>query len=306
MTTSRRAWLMVCPFQATAFPSGARGSDGAAGMGELDGELDFHDEPVVRALGDGLVAMSEHLRAEVRQDDPARTDGVEVTGQGRVVQVIADAALERVSLAYEEIDASRGIHQALAPLGVPRVDDRAPCPLDAQGIGRRAALVLDWEPGDREGAERGGGARLELDEIGLESTRHPGRAREQHLHRCRQPLPSARRAGDGEERLAPRELAVEDEEGEPAEVVAVQMREEDAADGDGIDAGRLERDERCRAAVDEDAAVLRPLEAEAGLEEAAGAEGVGGAEDAEPEPGQITHRERATEWRPSCIEGSTQ
>jgi hypothetical protein len=123
-----------------------------------------------------------------------------------------------------------------------------------------------------------------------EPGRSPGGAREQDLHRCRHPLPDARRAGDHERALAPAELAVEDEEGNASEVVAVEMREEDAADRSGVDARTLHADEGRGATVDQDSAV-GALEAEAGLQAPAGAESVARPEEAQTEPGgdRATH-----------------
>jgi hypothetical protein len=117
-----------------------------------------------------------------------------------------------------------------------------------------------------------------------EPGRSPGGAREQDLHRCRHPLPDARRAGDHERALAPAELAVEDEEGNAAEVVAVEMREEDAADGSRVDARALHPDEGRGAAVDQDSDAAGALEAEAGLEASPAAEGITGAEESQPQP----------------------
>jgi hypothetical protein len=142
--------------------------------------------------------------------------------------------------------------------------------------------MLDREPGDRQGADRCGRARRELDEVGAEPAGRPGGAGKQDLHRRHHPLASARRPGDDERALAPAELAVEDEEGHAAEVVTVEVREEDAVDRGGIDAGALQGDERRGAAVDQDAAA-GTVEAETGLEAPAAAEGVAGAEEAKPE-----------------------
>jgi hypothetical protein len=135
---------------------------------------DVHDEPVVGALDGGLVAAGQHLGAEVRQDHAAGADPVEMTGQGSVVDVISDRVLERVRLAHEEVGISSGVHQSLAPLGVTRVGDSAPGPLDTQRVGRRAARVLDRESGDSHRPDGGGRPCLDLDELGVKTAVRAG------------------------------------------------------------------------------------------------------------------------------------
>src|SRR5262249_2830740 len=89
----------------------------------------------------------------------------------------------------------------------------------------------------------------------------------------------ARRPCDHQRALAPRkELGVHQEEGERAEMVAVQMREHDAVDLVRIETLRLEGDKRGRPAIDEQLA-FRCFEKEAGVEPAAGAEGITRSDD---------------------------
>ena len=61
-------------------------------------------------------------------------------------------------------------------------------------------------------------------------------------------------------------------------MVAVQMREDDGVDAVGIEAVRLERDQRRRAAIDQQRA-FGGLEEETGIESAAGAEGIARSDD---------------------------
>ena len=91
----------------------------------------------------------------------------------------------------------------------------------------------------------------------------------------------AGRPGDGERTFAPRhELRVEQQERQRAEMVAVQVRQDDAVDLAVVEPARLERHHRGRAAIDQQGR-LRGLEPEAGVEAAAGTEGVAGADDGE-------------------------
>ena len=53
-------------------------------------KLEVHDEPVVGALGGGLVEAGQHLGTEVSQDHAPCADPVEVADQGRVVQVVSN------------------------------------------------------------------------------------------------------------------------------------------------------------------------------------------------------------------------
>ncbi len=80
--------------------------------------------------------------------------------------------------------------------------------------------------------------------------------------------------GDGQRTLAScQELGVEQQERQPAEMIAVQMRQDDAVDPQRIDALRLQRHQCGSAAIDQQGAA-RALQQEAGVEPAAGAEGI--------------------------------
>jgi hypothetical protein len=85
------------------------------------------------------------------------------------------------------------------------------------------------------------------------------------------------RAGDGQRAGAPAELAVEDQERQPAEVVAVQVGDEHGADLAGVEAAGPERAERCRPAVEQDGCLARRAQVDAGLVTPAAAEGIAGA-----------------------------
>ena len=125
----------------------------------------------------------------------------------------------------------------------------------------------------RARADRRRRALGQLDEVGGETPGHRRRAREEHLHRRLDAGADARRARDDQRPRAPAELAIQHEERHAAEVVAVQVAQDDPADLARIDAGALQRDERGGAAVEEDG-IARPREMQARLKPAAAAEGV--------------------------------
>ena len=127
-----------------------------------------------------------------------------------------------------------------------------------------------------------GRADLDLHDLERKAPRLVSAPREEHLERRLDPRPRAGRAGDDQRTLAPRhELRVEQQERQRAEMVAVQMRQDDAVDIAVIEPARLQRHRRGRAAIDQQRR-LRGFQPEAGVEAAAGAEGIAGADDGEP------------------------
>jgi hypothetical protein len=121
----------------------------------------------------------------------------------------------------------------------------------------------------------------EFVEVHREPAPHPGGAGKQHLHRRLHALADPGWAGDVRGSGAVGELAVQDQEREAAEVVAVQVRHQHQPNLVGILALLLEGDQRGGAAVQQDitAVVARGVQQDAGLEAAAAAEGVTGANE---------------------------
>jgi hypothetical protein len=117
--------------------------------------------------------------------------------------------------------------------------------------------------------DRDGHAVLELDVGRLEAPRDGGGAGEEELHRRVQARAHARRPRHHQRPRAAVELAVEHEEGDAAEVVHVEMREQHPADLGRVERHALETDERGGAAVEEDASLARAGQVQAGLEAAA-------------------------------------
>src|SRR6266404_186069 len=100
------------------------------------------------------------------------------------------------------------------------------------------------------------------------------RFRKEYFEELIDPCPRAWRACNQQRPLAAcKKLSVEQEERKRTEMVPVQMRKQDAVDTVGVEAVRLERDQRRGAEVDQ----KRPFggfEKEAGIEPATGAEGI--------------------------------
>ena len=117
-------------------------------------------------------------------------------------------------------------------------------------------------------------AHLDLHHLPRKAPLVRGGARKEYLERRIQPCTRARRPRDQERPLAlGKELGIEQEERKCAEMVAVQMREHDPIDAIGIEAVRLERDQRGGTAIDQERA-LRRLDEKTRVEPAAGAEGI--------------------------------
>jgi hypothetical protein len=119
----------------------------------------------------------------------------------------------------------------------------------------------------------------QLGEPDVESPPDGRRARKEHLHRLAHAGLDAGRSHHDERARAPRELAVEDQERDAAEVIAVQVGEDHRVDRRGIDAEAAHRNQGRRAAVDEGLGRAR-LEMDARLEAPAAAERVARAEEA--------------------------
>src|SRR5438128_1945949 len=91
----------------------------------------------------------------------------------------------------------------------------------------------------------------------------------------------ARWAGHGERPCAPLELSVEDQEGHAAEVITVQVREDDGVDRLRVHAEAAHRDERGGAAVEQHLRAGR-LDVDARLEPPAAAERIARSEKPDP------------------------
>ena len=95
-----------------------------------------------------------------------------------------------------------------------------------------------------------------------------------------QPVAEARRARERERPSAPaHQMRVEQEERQAAEMIAMQVAHQHRLDAVGLDAETLERDQRGRPAIDQEAR-FRCRHQEAGVIPAAAAEGVAAAEKA--------------------------
>jgi len=112
-----------------------------------------------------------------------------------------------------------------------------------------------------------------------------GGTREEDLHRRLHPSAGPGRPGDDQGTRPPAELTIQDQERQSAEVVSVQVGQEDPADLRRVHAGSLHRDQRRRAAVDEKSAVCVAQE-KAGLEAPPASERVACPQELKPDLAQ--------------------
>ncbi|OLE38913.1 MAG: hypothetical protein AUG00_04070 [Candidatus Rokubacteria bacterium 13_1_20CM_2_70_7] len=230
-------------------------------------------DPLI-AVGLEVRSAVEHILVQVSEDETPAAQAGAVGHQRVIVEVILDSLLEEVGFADEQVGAGRRLHQRLRPLGVAGIDDDFAAVLDAQGVGGGPAGVGHLERGDGGRADDRGASIDQLQELDGEAAGHAGRAGEEDLHGRLEAGGYAGRTRDLERTRSPPELPVEDQEGQAAEMVAVQMREHDPLDGVRIEAGALHGDERRSAAVDQDAPAVSAAQVQTGLEPPATAERV--------------------------------
>lgn len=241
--------------------------------------LQLDDQAVMRRLRVDSVQVAEHVGAHVGEDEAAAGQLSAIRRKRFVVEVGPHLFVERVGLANEEVGVARGIDERIGPLGVAGIGDGLARAVDAQRVGRCTARVDDGVGRHHDQADLRGGALGQLDELDGEALLGARGPREEHLHRVADARLDARRAGDDERPCAPRdELGVQDEEGQAAEVIAVEVADEDGLDVVRIDVEAAHRDERRRAAVEQDGAGCGSDE-DARLEPPAAAEGVAAAKE---------------------------
>src|SRR5262245_53200483 len=166
-------------------------------------------------------------------NDSLAVEAVAILAEGLVVEVVLDLLLEEVRFADEEVGAPRGIHQALGPFRVARVDDHLPAVLDAQGVGGRAASVLDEERRDASRSDEGRRALPKPGKLDGEAAVYSGRARKEHLHRRLDALPHSGWSADHERPCPPTKLPIEDEERQAPEVISMEMGQQHVASRPG-------------------------------------------------------------------------
>ncbi len=195
----------------------------------------------------------EHVGAHVREDEPLRSDLAAVLHERPVVEVERDAFLVEIGLADEEVASLGCSGESFGPLGVPGVRENSARVLESKRVRGSAARVADFIRRHGEGAESARELGLHLDDPGLEFSLDPRGARKEDLHRLRQSLGCARRAGYEKRTLAARELGIEKEERNPSEVVPVEVAHHDDVNGGRVDRRSLQPDESRRSAVHQSA-----------------------------------------------------
>src|SRR3954447_13108258 len=179
-----------------------------------------------------------------------------------------------ITLDDEEIGAVGDGYQGVHPFGVAGVGEQRLAVGEAQRRRWRARIVHDLGGRDRMSQHFGLPAHVELHHLPRKPPLVRGGARKEYFERRIQPCARARRPRDQERPLAlGKELGIEQKERKRAEMVAVQMRKHDPIDAIGIEAVRLERNQRRGPAIDQEGA-LRRLDEKTRVEPAAGAEGI--------------------------------
>src|SRR5262249_162832 len=138
---------------------------------------------------------------------------------------------------------------------------------------RRAAGMADLVRRERDRAQLRGSVRLQLHEIEHKAALDLGGIRVERLHGRMEPVLEARRPRDAERLRPPAELAIENKERQAAEMIAMQMADDDQIDRVRIDAIALHADERGGAAIDQELRLAR-IDMKAGLQPAPGTEGI--------------------------------
>ena len=197
--------------------------------------------------------------------------------------MILDRPVEEEGLGDEEVGTPGGVEERVGPLGVAGVGHDLAVTRDPERERRRAAGVHDLVRGDRARAKVPRRPLDPLDEARIEPPRDARGPREEHLQRVVHARLDAGRPRHREGPGAPLELAVEDQERDAREVVAVQVGEEHGVHALRVHAETPHRDQRGRAAVHEEAPA-RGLDVDARLEPPAAAERVAGAEEPDLHP----------------------
>src|SRR6266511_5666182 len=113
-----------------------------------------------------------------------------------------------------------------------------------------------------------GDALRQLNDLCGEAPRDAGGAWEEDLHRCLHPGSYPGRASDDKWSCPAAELAIQNQERHPAEMVSMQMAQEDPADLRWVNTSSLHRNQGRGAAVNEEA-IVPPMQQKAGLETSA-------------------------------------
>ena len=187
-------------------------------------------------------------------DQPLAPQFGPVGHQRPVAEVVLHRLFEEIAFADEEVRAIGDRPEGIGPFGIPGIGDDLPRASDPVGVGGGAAAVD--HPDGKDGQIPQGGDRTfgQFHIIDGEFPLDRGRSGIEDLHCLADALFQARGAGDEERGFtAADELGVDDEKGDAAEMVPVEMGDQDAIDCCGADPRVFHRDQRRGAAVDEEA-----------------------------------------------------
>src|SRR5487761_1430471 len=166
-----------------------------------------------------------------------------------------EIAFEAAALADEQIGATRDFDQRFGPSGVARIRDGLAVAFETQRETRRPSGMGRGVRGHCQPGAFATDACPMRCRIDAELEYRRGRAREQRVAQRRETRLES--FGSPDEQRPPalaHQLGIEQEEGRAAEMIAMEMSQHDAVDRIESDGRALQRDERGRAAIDQEAA----------------------------------------------------
>src|SRR3954468_1430933 len=251
-----------------------RASSGS--LSDLEGKPVMGDEITFRLdLGEAI----EHLGAHMRQHDPPGIEAPAIGVDGVEGEMGHGSPGEAIALGNVEIRPLRDLDEGLAPARVARIDEPSLPIVEADSGRGRARGVDDLGRENFKPAEPVRRPARHLGDLEGKAPLVVGRAGEENLEGGAQALRRSDRPENGERLVSPAvELRVEEEEGQAAEMVSVQVAEDDAVEAVRIEPHALQGDERGRAEIERHRRGPR-LEPEARVRPAPRAEGVTATDD---------------------------
>lgn len=195
------------------------------------------------------------------------------------VKVITPGLVEVIGLGDEQIDPGGRLEQPFRPGAVAGIGHRLAVADDPERARWPVAgMMVGAVRNDRDWSRTPLLLDLVLLDPELEAPRLGGRPWKQTFHGGGQALFRRSRSGDEQRLVALADvIGVQKEERQTAEMVAVQVRQQNAVDAVGIDAESIDGNHRRRAAVDQKPSV-RGSDHETGIEPPAGPERVAATE----------------------------
>ena len=228
-----------------------------------------------------LLQAAQEVLPQVRDDQPPAPKFGPVGHQCPVAEVVLHLFIEEIAFADEKIRAVGNAPEGIGPLAVPGVGEDPPRTAYPVRVGGGAARVDSPDGENGQIPERRDVAFGQFGVLDGEFPIDSDRSGIEDLHRFLDALPQARGAGDAERGFPTAdELGVEDEKGYAAEMVAVEVGDQDAIDRGGADPCAFHRNQRRGAAVEQQAS-LAGVDVDTRLEAPSASEVVTASEESE-------------------------